>query len=77
MTPYSCLTLSVVVFSKIRYTSEKVLTFSGDTVNLSYETQVVSKASEASSAGENDIITRPQTGGENHFSPDGTGILAG
>jgi hypothetical protein len=77
LTPYSCLTLSVVVFSKIRYTSEKVLTFSEDTVNLSYETQVVNKASEASSAGENDILIGPQASGENHFSSNGAGILAG
>ncbi len=64
-------------FSKIRYTSEKVLTFSEDTVNLSYETQVANKASEASSVGENDLLIGPQASGENHFSSNGAGILAG
>ena len=63
--------------SKIRRSSEKVLTFSEDYINLSYGTQAINKASKASSAGENDIITGPQTGGQNYFGSNGTGIMAG
>jgi hypothetical protein len=69
--------LLLLCYGKIRQSSEKVLTFSEDAINLSHEPQIVNMAPEAPSTGENDIITGPQAGGQNHFIPNGAGILAG